>query len=83
MTSYPANSILVLIDVSPSGQLRSGAAELIGAASSVGHGGREGLDGRVRSPRPYRDRAGGRCLGRCRRIGEPRGGLGLELHSWP
>ncbi len=36
MTSYPANSILVLIDVSPSGQLRSGAAELIGAASSVG-----------------------------------------------
>lgn len=36
MTGYPANSILVLVDVSPSGQLRSGAAELIGAAASVG-----------------------------------------------
>lgn len=36
MTGYPANLILVLVDVSPSGQLRSGAAELIGAAASVG-----------------------------------------------
>ncbi len=36
MNGYPANSILVLVDVSPSGQLRSGAAELIGAAASVG-----------------------------------------------
>ncbi|EMR00246.1 electron transfer flavoprotein subunit alpha/FixB family protein [Paeniglutamicibacter gangotriensis] len=36
MTGYPANPILVLVDVSLSGELRSGAAELIGAATSVG-----------------------------------------------
>lgn len=36
MTDYPTDSILVLVDVSASGQLRSSAAELIGAASSVG-----------------------------------------------
>ncbi|WAP50478.1 electron transfer flavoprotein subunit alpha/FixB family protein [Arthrobacter sp. ATA002] len=36
MTAYPSNPILVLVDVSPSGQLRSSAAEVIGAASTVG-----------------------------------------------
>lgn len=36
MTAYPSNPILVLVDVSPSGQLRSSAAEVIGAASAVG-----------------------------------------------
>lgn len=36
MTAYPANSVLVLVDVSPAGQLRSSAAEVIGAASTVG-----------------------------------------------
>lgn len=36
MTDYPTNSVLVLVDVSPSGQLHSSAAEVIGAASAVG-----------------------------------------------
>ncbi|GAA3885688.1 electron transfer flavoprotein subunit alpha/FixB family protein [Leifsonia kafniensis] len=36
MIDYPTNSVLVLVDVSPSGQLRSSAAEVIGAASAVG-----------------------------------------------
>jgi len=36
MTGYPANPALVLVDVSPSGVLRSSAAELIGAATAVG-----------------------------------------------
>ncbi|MET4059353.1 electron transfer flavoprotein alpha subunit [Arthrobacter sp. UYP6] len=36
MTSYPTDSVLVLVDVSPSGQLRSSAAEVIGAASVLG-----------------------------------------------
>lgn len=36
MTSYPTNPVLALIDVSPSGQLNSSAAEVIGAASAVG-----------------------------------------------
>jgi electron transfer flavoprotein alpha subunit len=36
MTGYPPNPLLVLVDVSPSGGLRSSAAEVIGAASAVG-----------------------------------------------
>lgn len=37
MTGYPANSILVLVDISAAGQLRSSAAELIGEAAAVGN----------------------------------------------
>lgn len=36
MTGYPTNPVLVLVDVSPSGRIRSSAAEVIGAASAVG-----------------------------------------------
>ncbi|GAA3287200.1 electron transfer flavoprotein subunit alpha/FixB family protein [Arthrobacter citreus] len=36
MTGYPPNPVLVLVDTSPSGVLRSSAAEVIGAASAVG-----------------------------------------------
>ncbi|WP_104054331.1 MULTISPECIES: electron transfer flavoprotein subunit alpha/FixB family protein [unclassified Arthrobacter] len=36
MTGYPSDSVLVLVDVAPSGKLRSSAAEVIGAASAVG-----------------------------------------------
>lgn len=36
MTGYPTDSVLVLVDVAPSGKLRSSAAEVIGAASAVG-----------------------------------------------
>ena len=37
MTGYPADSVLVLVDVTPSGALTSSAAEVIGAAATVGH----------------------------------------------
>lgn len=36
MTGYPTDSVLVLVDVAPSGKLRSSAAEVIGAASTIG-----------------------------------------------
>ena len=36
MPAYPENATLVLVDLSPSGTLRSSAAELIGAASAIG-----------------------------------------------
>ncbi|MCC3269440.1 electron transfer flavoprotein subunit alpha/FixB family protein [Arthrobacter gengyunqii] len=36
MTGYPTDSVLVLVDVTPSGKLRSSAAEVIGAASTIG-----------------------------------------------
>lgn len=36
MSSNSGNPILVLVDTSPEGQLRAGAAELLGAAASVG-----------------------------------------------
>ena len=36
MTGYPVNPILVRVDVAPSGRLGSSAAEVIGAASTVG-----------------------------------------------
>ena len=36
MTDYPADSILVLLDVTPSGELAKSAAGLLGAASRIG-----------------------------------------------
>ena len=46
--TFADDSILVLLDVTPSGQLAKSAAGLLGAAASVGHAGRAGRGRRFR-----------------------------------